>query len=68
MPPQDDQEIREQLVTLRAEHREMDSLIAELESSGTLDQLQITRLKKQKLKLKEQITSLEDRLLPDIIA
>ncbi|MEQ1712253.1 MAG: DUF465 domain-containing protein [Hyphomicrobium sp.] len=39
-----------------------------LETSGTADQLQIKRLKKKKLVLKDQITSVEDQLLPDIIA
>ncbi|HXF53499.1 MAG TPA: DUF465 domain-containing protein, partial [Hyphomicrobiaceae bacterium] len=50
------------------EHRELDTEIATLEATGTADQLLITRLKKKKLKLKDQITALEDQLLPDIIA
>jgi len=68
MQRQDEREIREQLVKLRLEHRELDNEIATLEADGTADQLHITRLKKKKLKLKDQITALEDRLLPDIIA
>ncbi len=53
---------------LRAEHRELDDEIVALETNGDADQLQIKRLKKRKLKLKDQITKIEDRLLPDIIA
>lgn len=61
-------EIREQLVKLAVEHRELDSEIAGLQAAGSVDQLAITRLKRRKLKLKDQITALEDQLLPDIIA
>jgi hypothetical protein len=60
--------IREQLARLRQEHRDLDSAIAALESSEVRDQLQVTRLKKRKLKLKDELAALEDRLLPDIIA
>jgi hypothetical protein len=67
MQRQDEREIRDQLAKLRLEHRELDGEIATLEVSGA-DQLRITRLKKKKLKLKDQITTLEDQLLPDIIA
>jgi hypothetical protein len=68
MQRQDEREIREQLVRLRSEHRDLDNEIAMLESAHTSDQLTITRLKKRKLKLKDQIKALEDKLLPDIIA
>lgn len=68
MQQQDEREIRELLVKLRLEHRDLDSEIAMLEDSTTADQLQITRLKKRKLKLKDQISALEDKLFPDIIA
>lgn len=63
-----ERELREQLTKLRAEHRELDDDIVTLEASGTADQLQIKRLKKKKLVLKDQITAVEDQLLPDIIA
>lgn len=63
-----EREIREQIVKLTVEHRELDREISELEQSGSLDQLNITRLKRRKLKLKDQISSLEDQLFPDIIA
>ena len=53
---------------LRSEHRALDDEISTLESGGALDQLTIRRLKKKKLALKDQITKIEDQLLPDIIA
>lgn len=68
MQQQDEREIRELLVRLRLEHRDLDSEIAMLEASATADQLQISRLKKRKLNLKDQISDLEDKLFPDIIA
>lgn len=68
MQRQDERDIRELLITLRAEHRALDVEIAALEARPYTDQLQIKRLKKKKLQLKDQITALEDQLLPDIIA
>jgi hypothetical protein len=56
------------LSQLRQEHRELDDQIQALIGSGTLDQLQLTRMKKRKLMLRDQITKLEDDCLPDIIA
>lgn len=53
---------------LRSEHRLLDDEILALETTGTGDQLLIRRLKKKKLALKDQITKVEDQLLPDIIA
>jgi hypothetical protein len=52
---------------LRSEHRDLDTVIARLEG-GVADQLQMQRLKKRKLKLKDEISWLEGRLVPDIIA
>jgi len=60
--------LREQLAKLRIEHRELDIEIVALEVQSRPDQLQITRLKKRKLALRDQIMVLEDKLLPDIIA
>ena len=64
----DERELREQLARLRAEHRDLDAQIVAEEDSPQADQLQIKRLKKRKLALKDQITAIEDQLLPDIIA
>jgi hypothetical protein len=61
-------ELRELLVRLRAEHRQLDDEIVTLEVSPLSDQLQISRLKRRKLKIKDQIKAIEDRLTPDIIA
>jgi hypothetical protein len=52
---------------LRSEHRDLDTVIARLSEAGT-DALQLQRLKKRKLKLKDEISWLEGRLVPDIIA
>ena len=64
----DERELREQLARMRAEHRDLDAEIVAEEVSPLSDQLQVKRLKKRKLALKDQITAIEDRLLPDIIA
>ncbi|MEA3037996.1 MAG: hypothetical protein QOE79_509 [Sphingomonadales bacterium] len=56
------------LVRLRTEHRDLDSAIAALLAVPAPDQLQIARLKKRKLRLKDEIAQLEDQLIPDIIA
>ena len=50
------------------EHRDLDAAITALRDSGSTDQLQIARLKKRKLALRDQIAMIEDTLLPDIIA
>ncbi len=68
MERRDERELREELVNLRAEHRKLDSEIVALEGDPSADQLLVKRLKKKKLVLKDQITQIEDRLLPDIIA
>lgn len=60
--------LREKLADLRAQHRDLDQKIADVELAAVHDQITMTRLKKQKLMLKDQITRLEDRLFPDIIA
>ncbi|OYW45653.1 MAG: DUF465 domain-containing protein [Sphingomonadales bacterium 32-68-7] len=63
-----EEELRKRLAGLRTEHRDMDAAIAALTDAGSGDQLQIARLKKRKLKLRDQIAILEDYLTPDIIA
>lgn len=61
-------ELRKRLEVLRIEHRDLDAAIDALTLSGANDQLQIARLKKRKLKLRDQITLIQDYLIPDIIA
>lgn len=56
------------LVRLRLEHRDLDAAIEALRAMPASDQLQLARLKKRKLRLKDEIALLEDRLIPDIIA
>lgn len=68
MTEADEKALREKLAELMQEHRDLDSAIAAMADQGVKDQLQITRLKKRKLQLKDQITRIEDALLPDIIA
>lgn len=67
-----EQELRKRLELLRSEHRDLDVAIAALtdaaERTGSFDQLQLARLKKRKLMLKDRIAAIEDVLLPDIIA
>ncbi len=56
------------LESLRSEHRDLDEVIERLSEASPFNQLQLQRLKKRKLLLKDQITKLESQLLPDIIA
>jgi hypothetical protein len=61
-------EIRERLQALEVEHHDLDDVIGRLAGDPALDQLQVRRLKKRKLLLKDQIQRLRARLIPDIIA
>jgi hypothetical protein len=63
-----DTELRELLVRLKAEHRDLDAEIVALEVAGGADVFTIKRLKKRKLALKDRMISVEDQLFPDIIA
>ena len=63
-----DEILRVELEVLKREHRDLDEAIAALEDKSTSEMLTIRRLKKQKLRLKDKIAQLEDRLFPDIIA
>lgn len=56
------------LASLRIEHRDLDAAIVALESQAKLDMLQIARLKKRKLRIKDEISQLGDEMIPDIIA
>ena len=68
MASEQDRELRALLARLKEEHRDLDAAIAALEKTGTGESLQVQRLKKKKLMLKDRITHIEDQLLPDIIA
>jgi hypothetical protein len=62
------EEMRKRLEALQIEHRDLDAAIEALAGVGGQDQLQIARLKKRKLRLRDQIARIEDDLTPDIIA
>ncbi|NTS65608.1 DUF465 domain-containing protein [Sphingomonas sp. HHU CXW] len=64
----DEQHILARLNLLRIEHRDLDSAVAALSDGGVPDQMRLARLKKRKLKLRDEISQLEDYLIPDSIA
>lgn len=64
----EESEILRKLEALRSEHRDLDAAIEALLAVTGADQLQVARLKKRKLKLRDEIALLEDQLIPDIIA
>jgi hypothetical protein len=68
MDDPENETLRRKLVELKTEHRDLDDVIARLAERQPFDQLQIQRLKKRKLQLKDAILQIESRLLPDIIA
>lgn len=63
-----EEEMARRLGVLRVEHRDLDDSITALLASTHPDQLQLARLKRRKLRLKDEIALLEDQLIPDIIA
>lgn len=64
----DEAQVRTMLDAARKEHRDLDRAISALVAEGSVDQLPMARLKKRKLRLKDEIAQLEDALIPDIIA
>lgn len=64
----DEIEIIQRVGLLRQEHRDLDAAIDALAFASASDQMQVARLKKRKLRLRDEIAALEDRLIPDIIA
>jgi len=64
----DEVEVIQRLGLLKQEHRDLDSAINALAAVPTGNQLELARLKKRKLKLKDEMKALEDQLIPDIIA
>ena len=63
-----DDDPREVLALLKAEHRRLDQEIELLRMTGNCDQLELARMKKKKLALKDEIQLISDRIVPDIIA
>lgn len=64
----DPEELREKLLALRIEHRDLDEVIQRLSQSPTTDELLLRRLKKRKLQLKDFIAKIESKLIPDLEA
>ena len=65
----DDQDsLKRRLAELLSEHRDLDDVIARISEGRPFDQLQVQRLKKRKLMLKDQIERIRSRLIPDVIA
>jgi hypothetical protein len=65
---QEKQRLEERLFELKQEHRDLDDVITHLSSQGVIEELQLKRFKKRKLKLKDTILQLENELIPDILA
>ena len=68
MTQEEEGELRAELLRLQQEHRDLDAAIAALQASPGADIIQVQRLKKRKLQLRDRITFIEDQLTPDIIA
>ena len=68
LTPEDRAALVAQIERLREEHRDLDAAIEALRNAGQADQLQLQRLKKRKLLLRDKLAQLEDQLTPDIIA
>ena len=68
MTDEDERELESELARLQQEHRDLDSAIESLQGSPASDILQVQRLKKRKLVLRDRMTFIEDQLTPDIIA
>jgi hypothetical protein len=68
MTQEEEHELREQLARLQQEHRDLDAAITALQVTPGSDLLQVKRLKKRKLYLRDRISFIEDQLTPDIIA
>jgi hypothetical protein len=68
MTDEEERELRENLARLQQEHRDLDAAIEALQIAPGSDLLQIQRLKKRKLQLRDRIRMIEDQLTPDIIA
>lgn len=63
-----EEKLRSRLHQLQDEHRDLDTAISAMSEQGVFDQLQLQRMKKRKLQLRDEISRIEDSLYPDIIA
>ena len=68
MTHEEERELRELLARLQQDHRDLDAAITALAESPGSDLIQVQRLKKRKLALRDRIRAIEDQLTPDIIA
>ncbi len=68
MTDREEAKMRTRLHQLQEEHRDLDTAISAMSDQGVFDQLQLQRMKKRKLQLKDEISRVEDFLYPDIIA
>jgi len=68
MPDYDTKSIQKRLMELQLQHRDLDDVVLRLSEDPMVDQLQLTRLKKRKLQLKDQIARLKSQLIPDLDA
>ena len=68
MTKEEERELREQLARLQQEHRDLDAAIEALDNAGAADRLQMQRIKKRKLALRDRLALLEDLSTPNIIA
>jgi hypothetical protein len=68
MEMEDQDSLKSRLAELQTEHRDLDDVIARLTGEGPFDQLQVQRLKKRKLLLRDQIERIRSKLIPDVIA
>ena len=68
MTDEDERELENELARLQQEHRDLDTAIEALIDAPSHDQIQVQRLKKRKLILRDRISFIEDQLTPDIIA
>ena len=68
MNQEEERQLKAQLARLREEHRDLDAAIEALHNAPSSDLLQVQRLKKRKLHLRDRIIAIEDQLTPDIIA
>lgn len=62
------EDLKHKLAHLQSEHRDLDDVIAKIMETGPFDHLQVQRLKKRKLLLKDQIAHVSSKLVPDVIA